>query len=83
MLSSEDAVANILFAVLFGGTNWGQTAEPTVYTSYDYGAGKSHIVLLCEHTMKFTAIVLGINENRVVTPKMNEMRQQGQWDRIR
>ncbi|KAI0339557.1 glycoside hydrolase family 35 protein [Trametopsis cervina] len=23
----------------FGGTNWGQTAEPTVYTSYDYGAG--------------------------------------------
>ena len=28
---------NIL--VLFGGTNWGQTAEPTVYTSYDYGGG--------------------------------------------
>ncbi|KAI0690966.1 glycoside hydrolase family 35 protein [Cytidiella melzeri] len=25
--------------MLFGGTNWGQTAEPTVYTSYDYGAG--------------------------------------------
>ncbi|EGO22566.1 glycoside hydrolase family 35 protein [Serpula lacrymans var. lacrymans S7.9] len=25
--------------ILFGGTNWGQTAEPTVYTSYDYGAG--------------------------------------------
>ncbi|KAF8882056.1 glycoside hydrolase family 35 protein [Gymnopilus junonius] len=23
----------------FGGTNWGQTAEPTSYTSYDYGAG--------------------------------------------
>ncbi|KAI0765993.1 glycoside hydrolase family 35 protein [Irpex lacteus] len=43
--------------MLFGGTNWGQTAEPTVYTSYDYGAG--------------------INENRVATPKMNEMRLQG------
>ncbi|KAH7914518.1 glycoside hydrolase family 35 protein [Hygrophoropsis aurantiaca] len=25
--------------MLFGGTNWGQTAEPTVYTSYDYGGG--------------------------------------------
>ena len=22
----------------FGGTNWGNLAEPTVYTSYDYGA---------------------------------------------
>jgi hypothetical protein len=43
--------------VLFGGTNWGQTAEPTVYTSYDYGAG--------------------IDENRVLTPKMPEMRLQG------
>ncbi|KAH7924781.1 glycoside hydrolase family 35 protein [Leucogyrophana mollusca] len=25
--------------MLYGGTNWGQTAEPTVYTSYDYGGG--------------------------------------------
>ncbi|KAI0788892.1 glycoside hydrolase family 35 protein [Abortiporus biennis] len=25
--------------MLFGGTNWGQTAEPTVYSSYDYGGG--------------------------------------------
>ncbi|KII85955.1 glycoside hydrolase family 35 protein [Plicaturopsis crispa FD-325 SS-3] len=48
--------------MLFGGTNWGQTAEPTVYTSYDYGAG--------------------INENRVATPKMNEMRLQGSFLRV-
>ncbi|KAF8078179.1 glycoside hydrolase family 35 protein [Lyophyllum atratum] len=25
--------------MLFGGTNWGQTLEPTVYSSYDYGGG--------------------------------------------
>ncbi|TFK71435.1 glycoside hydrolase family 35 protein [Pluteus cervinus] len=25
--------------MLFGGTNWGQTVEPTVYSSYDYGGG--------------------------------------------
>ncbi|KAI0318758.1 glycoside hydrolase family 35 protein [Amylostereum chailletii] len=48
--------------LLFGGTNWGQTAEPTVYTSYDYGGG--------------------INENRVATPKMNEMRLQGLFLRV-
>lgn len=27
--------------MLFGGTNWGHTYEPTVYSSYDYGAGRS------------------------------------------
>lgn len=43
--------------MLYGGTNWGHTYEPTIYSSYDYGAG--------------------INENRVATPKMNEMRLQG------
>ncbi|KAI0091585.1 glycoside hydrolase family 35 protein [Irpex rosettiformis] len=48
--------------MLFGGTNWGQTAEPTVYTSYDYGGG--------------------INENRVATAKMNEMRLQGLFLRV-
>ncbi|VDB90655.1 unnamed protein product [Peniophora sp. CBMAI 1063] len=46
----------------FGGTNWGQTAEPTVYTSYDYGAA--------------------VNENRVATLKMNEMRLQGAFLRV-
>ncbi|OBZ69864.1 putative beta-galactosidase A [Grifola frondosa] len=25
--------------MVFGGTNWGQTMEPTVYSSYDYGGG--------------------------------------------
>lgn len=25
--------------VLYGGTNWGQTAAPVSYTSYDYGGG--------------------------------------------
>ncbi|KAG6910916.1 hypothetical protein DXG01_006599 [Tephrocybe rancida] len=49
-------------SVLFGGTNWGQTVEPTVYSSYDYGGG--------------------INENRVATPKMNEMRLQGLFLRV-
>jgi hypothetical protein len=44
--------------VLYGGTNWGNTFEPTVYSSYDYGGG--------------------INENRIVTPKMPEMRMQGE-----
>lgn len=48
--------------MLFGGTNWGQTLEPTVYTSYDYGGG--------------------INENRVATSKMNEMRLQGLFLRV-
>ncbi|KAF5316479.1 hypothetical protein D9619_006705 [Psilocybe cf. subviscida] len=27
--------------MVFGGTNWGQTLEPTVYTSYEYGGGIS------------------------------------------
>ncbi|PFH50283.1 glycoside hydrolase family 35 protein [Amanita thiersii Skay4041] len=48
--------------LLFGGTNWGQTLEPTVYSSYDYGGG--------------------INENRVATSKMNEMRLQGLFLRV-
>ncbi|THH33329.1 hypothetical protein EUX98_g843 [Antrodiella citrinella] len=48
--------------MLYGGTNWGQTLEPTVYTSYDYGGG--------------------INENRVTTTKMNEMRLQGLFLRV-
>ncbi|KAF9472855.1 glycoside hydrolase family 35 protein [Pholiota conissans] len=48
--------------MLFGGTNWGQTLEPTVYSSYDYGGG--------------------INEARVATPKMNEMRLQGLFLRV-
>ncbi|KAH0584129.1 hypothetical protein H2248_009695 [Termitomyces sp. 'cryptogamus'] len=48
--------------MLFGGTNWGQTVEPTVYSSYDYGGG--------------------INENRIATPKMNEMRLQGLFLRV-
>ena len=48
--------------VLFGGTNWGHTYEPTVYSSYDYGGG--------------------INENRVATPKMNELRLQGAFLRV-
>ncbi|KAI0074511.1 glycoside hydrolase family 35 protein [Panus rudis PR-1116 ss-1] len=48
--------------MLFGGTNWGQTLEPTVYSSYDYGGG--------------------INENRVATSKMNEMRLQGLFLRV-
>ncbi|KJA23488.1 glycoside hydrolase family 35 protein [Hypholoma sublateritium FD-334 SS-4] len=48
--------------MIFGGTNWGQTMEPTVYTSYDYGGG--------------------INEGRVATPKMNEMRLQGLFLRV-
>ncbi|KAG9102571.1 hypothetical protein FRC06_001765 [Ceratobasidium sp. 370] len=43
--------------MLYGGTNWGNTLEPTVYSSYDYGGG--------------------INENRIVTAKMPEMRMQG------
>lgn len=38
---------NTLFTVTFGGTNWGQTAEPTVYTSYDYGAGMLHMWVFC------------------------------------
>ncbi|KAG6833503.1 hypothetical protein H0H87_006075 [Tephrocybe sp. NHM501043] len=53
---------NFLQLVLFGGTNWGQTVEPTVYSSYDYGGG--------------------INENRIATPKMNEMRLQGLFLRV-
>ncbi|KAH8093824.1 glycoside hydrolase family 35 protein [Cristinia sonorae] len=48
--------------MLYGGTNWGQTLEPTVYSSYDYGGG--------------------INENRIATPKMNEMRLQGLFLRV-
>ncbi|TCD69623.1 hypothetical protein EIP91_006848 [Steccherinum ochraceum] len=48
--------------MLYGGTNWGQTLEPTVYSSYDYGGG--------------------INENRVATTKMNEMRLQGLFLRV-
>ncbi|KAG7094115.1 hypothetical protein E1B28_007729 [Marasmius oreades] len=48
--------------MLFGGTNWGQTAAPVSYSSYDYGAG--------------------INENRIATPKMNEMRLQGLFLRV-
>lgn len=48
--------------MLYGGTNWGNTFEPTVYSSYDYGGG--------------------INENRVVTPKMPEMRMQGLFLRV-
>ncbi|KIJ54226.1 glycoside hydrolase family 35 protein [Sphaerobolus stellatus SS14] len=48
--------------MLYGGTNWGQTLEPTVYSSYDYGGG--------------------INENRVLTPKMPEMRLQGLFLRV-
>ncbi|KAF8578602.1 glycoside hydrolase family 35 protein [Ramaria rubella] len=48
--------------MLYGGTNWGQTLEPTVYTSYDYGGG--------------------INENRILTPKMPEMRLQGLFLRV-
>ncbi|KAF8997897.1 glycoside hydrolase family 35 protein [Cyathus striatus] len=54
--------------MLFGGTNWGNTAEPTVYSSYDYGGGRK--------------LFLGINENRVATPKMNEMRLQGLFLRV-
>ncbi|KAF8972779.1 glycoside hydrolase family 35 protein [Flammula alnicola] len=50
------------YSLLFGGTNWGQTLEPTVYSSYDYGGG--------------------INEARVATPKMNEMRLQGLFLRV-
>ncbi|KAK7462971.1 hypothetical protein VKT23_007552 [Stygiomarasmius scandens] len=48
--------------MLYGGTNWGQTAAQVAYTSYDYGGG--------------------INENRIATPKMNEMRQQGLFLRV-
>ncbi|KAG9081614.1 hypothetical protein FS749_007538 [Ceratobasidium sp. UAMH 11750] len=48
--------------MLYGGTNWGNTFEPTVYSSYDYGGG--------------------INENRIVTAKMPEMRMQGLFLRV-
>ncbi|KAG8740023.1 hypothetical protein FRC12_016131 [Ceratobasidium sp. 428] len=48
--------------MLYGGTNWGNTFEPTVYSSYDYGGG--------------------INENRIVTTKMPEMRMQGLFLRV-
>ncbi|KZV68017.1 glycoside hydrolase family 35 protein [Peniophora sp. CONT] len=48
--------------MIFGGTNWGQTAEPTIYSSYDYGGA--------------------LNENRVVTLKMNEVRLQGAFLRV-
>ncbi|VDB90643.1 unnamed protein product [Peniophora sp. CBMAI 1063] len=48
--------------MIFGGTNWGQTAEPTVYSSYDYGGA--------------------LNENRVATLKMNELRLQGAFLRV-
>ncbi|TDL23439.1 glycoside hydrolase family 35 protein [Rickenella mellea] len=60
VFAQTTALLNIY--MVFGGTNWGQTAEPTVYTSYDYGGG--------------------INENRVATPKMNEIRQQGAFLRV-
>ncbi|KAJ3852093.1 glycoside hydrolase family 35 protein [Lentinula lateritia] len=31
--------AHKYYVVLYGGTNWGQTAAPVAYTSYDYGGG--------------------------------------------
>lgn len=64
--------------MLYGGTNWGQTLEPTVYTSYDYGGGRS--VIICTNTPN--QFVSGINENRVLTPKMPEMRLQGLFLRV-
>ncbi|GJJ13402.1 hypothetical protein Clacol_007656 [Clathrus columnatus] len=58
----ENYAQTATILMLYGGTNWGQTLEPTVYTSYDYGGG--------------------INENRVLTPKMPEMRLQGLFLRV-
>ncbi|KAJ3555978.1 hypothetical protein NM688_g2283 [Phlebia brevispora] len=66
-------------SVAFGGTNWGQTAEPTVYTSYDYGAGR---ILSRLRSSGVSEIFSGINENRVAGPKMNEMRLQGLFLRV-
>ncbi|KAF5316478.1 hypothetical protein D9619_006706 [Psilocybe cf. subviscida] len=37
----ENYAQTATILMLFGGTNWGQTLEPTVYTSYDYGGGIS------------------------------------------
>ncbi|KAL9713437.1 hypothetical protein Ac2012v2_003047 [Leucoagaricus gongylophorus] len=58
----ENYAQTATILMVFGGTNWGQTLEPTVYSSYDYGGG--------------------INENRVATTKMNEMRLQGLFLRV-
>ncbi|SJL04082.1 related to Probable beta-galactosidase C [Armillaria ostoyae] len=64
--------------MLFGGTNWGQTAAPVSYTSYDYGGGVVIYFCLCARNL----FQKGINENRVANTKMNEMRLQGLFLRV-
>ncbi|KAJ7588676.1 hypothetical protein C8J56DRAFT_889440 [Mycena floridula] len=39
LILAPDKVEGQSLTVLFGGTNWGQTAAPVSYSSYDYGGG--------------------------------------------
>ncbi|KDR80837.1 hypothetical protein GALMADRAFT_135938 [Galerina marginata CBS 339.88] len=48
--------------MLFGGTNWGQTLEPTVQTSYDFGAGinENRVALTKMNEMRMQGLFLRV-----------------------
>ncbi|PPQ68112.1 hypothetical protein CVT26_005733 [Gymnopilus dilepis] len=58
----ENYAQTTTILMTFGGTNWGQTAEPTSYTSYDYGAGigESRIATIKMNEMRLQGAFLRV-----------------------
>ncbi|KAF4569577.1 hypothetical protein EYR40_008555 [Pleurotus pulmonarius] len=51
--------------MLFGGTNWGQTAAPVAYTSYDYGGGidENRVPRLKMNEMRLQGLFLRVSRD--------------------
>ncbi|KAK0438054.1 glycoside hydrolase family 35 protein [Armillaria borealis] len=51
--------------MLFGGTNWGQTAAPVSYTSYDYGGGinENRVANTKMNEMRLQGLFLRVSRN--------------------
>ncbi|CAL1714365.1 unnamed protein product [Somion occarium] len=49
----------------FGGTNWGQTSEPTVYSSYDYGGGvnENRVAISKMNEMRLQGLFLRVSRD--------------------
>ncbi|RDB20455.1 putative beta-galactosidase A [Hypsizygus marmoreus] len=82
---NEFAMSTTLFNIymIFGGTNWGGIAYPSVYTSYDYGSAIAEDRTLREkyYELKLQANFLAVSSAYLTTRPQNIYNTQGSFTR--
>ncbi|CAK5268305.1 unnamed protein product [Mycena citricolor] len=60
-ISQTATILNVY--MIYGGTNWGQTAAPVVFTSYDYGINENRVALTKMNEMRLQGAFLRVSRD--------------------